>query len=92
MKLSALKALVADMEANVIPENPDPTVEFWVVRDLIEEPTERDSQHFLQFSLETNKAPVGAKYHQVWKSPDNMKMMASAGDFHLPAVPVPVYR
>lgn len=87
MKLSSLKELIAEIESNVTPGNPDPDVSFWVHRvERLRDAGPDDSQCFVNFEIDvTQEITEHRVTHNV------TQVMHRYGDFCIPLAVAPFF-
>ena len=87
MKLSSLKELIAEIESNVTPGNPDPDVSFWVHRvERLRDAGPDDSQCFVNFEIDvTHEIAEHRVTHNV------TQVMHRHGDFCIPLAVAPFF-
>lgn len=87
MKLSSLKELIAEIESNVTPGNPDPDVSFWVYRvERLRDAGPDDSQCFVNFEIDVTQEITE---HRVTHSVT--RFVHRHGDFCIPLVITPFF-
>lgn len=88
MRLSELKALIAQIEAETLSINPDPTIHFWHTRGPhLTEIGLGDGESFVDFDIDTTHE---MREHRIGHTDSQVAQVR--GDFTLPLVKVPFYK
>lgn len=90
MRLSDLKALIAEIEAKKITE--DPMIDFYVSRPEVQQVRREESEQFVNFDLDLNAIQSVATEHMVRHCAANLKTVYVDGDFTLPLIVAPFYK
>lgn len=88
MRLSDLKRIVAEIEAETVAYNPDPDITFWLPRrpELVE-PGPNDSVSFIETKI--NEAAPMCENRVLGTA---IRVVQVNGDFTIPLMTVPFYR
>lgn len=91
MRLSELKALVAEMEENIMnPENPDPDVRFWMPRPKGLPAGPKQTSSFIEFTISLTPDSAELMNHMV--NGITLGCIPQLGDFSIPVTMVDFYK